>query len=86
MNNLGAKLVAIAAALGLNAVFSLPARAWGDEGHEVIALIAQSHLDPAVLKKLRALLAADTDDLTTHQVPAALRRRSASAPACGRRP
>ena len=71
MKNVGSKFVAVAATLALNMVFSLPARAWGDEGHEVIALIAQSHLDPAALKKLRALLAADPDDLTTHDIAAA---------------
>jgi hypothetical protein len=45
--------------------------AWGDEGHEVVALIAQSFLDPAVLKKVNALLAADTDDLTAHDIASA---------------
>ena len=58
-------------ALVFNVASSDPALAWGDEGHEVIALIAQSHLDPAVLKKLRALLAADADDLTAHDIAAA---------------
>jgi len=45
-----------------------PALAWGDEGHEVVALIAEANLDPAVLKKVRALLSADTDDLTAHDI------------------
>ena len=71
MRKLATGLTTITMALALNAMLSVPALAWGDEGHEVIALIAQSHLDPAVQKKVRALLAADTDDLTTHDIAAA---------------
>jgi hypothetical protein len=45
------------------------ALAWGNEGHEVVALVAQAYLDPAVLKKVNALLAADADNnLTAHYV------------------
>jgi S1/P1 Nuclease len=53
------------------AVWSAPALAWGDEGHEVIALIAQSRLDPGARKNVDALLAADTDSLTEHNIAAA---------------
>ena len=35
-------------ALAITLLASRPALAWGDEGHEVVALIAQSFLDPAV--------------------------------------
>jgi S1/P1 Nuclease len=42
--------------------------AWGDEGHEVVALVAQSFLDTDVSKRVAALLAADTDPLTAHDV------------------
>lgn len=52
-------------------VWSGPARAWGDEGHEVIGLIAQSRLDPVARKKVDALLAADTDTLTAPNIAAA---------------
>jgi hypothetical protein len=45
-----------------------PAFAWGDEGHKVIALIAEHHLDPAVRAKVATLLAADTDPLTAHDI------------------
>jgi len=38
----------VAAAFVLNVMLSCPAMAWGDEGHEIVALIAQAHLDPAV--------------------------------------
>jgi hypothetical protein len=41
-----------------------PAFAWGDEGHEIIALIAEHYLDPAGRDKVPILLAADTDTLT----------------------
>jgi nuclease S1 len=44
------------------------ARAWGDEGHEVVALVAQSFLDTDVRKRVAALLAADTSPLTTHDI------------------
>ena len=45
-----------------------PALAWGDEGHEIIALVAEHHLDPAARAKVATLLAADTDTLTEHDV------------------
>lgn len=45
-----------------------PALAWGDEGHEIVALVAQSFLDPPVRKKVAALLAADTDSHTAHDI------------------
>ncbi|HEX2929488.1 MAG TPA: S1/P1 nuclease [Candidatus Binatia bacterium] len=38
--------------------------AWGDGGHEIIGVIAQSRLTPTVKKKVDALLAADKDNLT----------------------
>jgi S1/P1 Nuclease len=40
------------------------ARAWGDLGHEVTALIAYRHLVPTARAALDALLASDTDTLT----------------------
>ena len=46
----------------------LPAFAWGDEGHRVIALIAEHYLDPAARSKVATLLAADTDTLTAHDI------------------
>jgi S1/P1 Nuclease len=45
-----------------------PAKAWGDEGHKVIALIAEHYLDPAARAKVATLLAADTDTLTPHDI------------------
>jgi hypothetical protein len=42
------------------------AAAWGDEGHQVVALIARSFLETDVRKRVNALLAADTDSLTAH--------------------
>jgi hypothetical protein len=58
-------LIAIALA------WSSPARAWGDDGHEVIALIAERYLDPAVRGNVSALLAADPDSLTAPTIDAA---------------
>lgn len=40
------------------------AHAWGDEGHEVIGLIAEHYLLPAVRAKVDAILAEDTTHLT----------------------
>jgi hypothetical protein len=40
------------------------ARAWGDLGHEVTALIAYRHLSPTAGAALDTLLASDTDSLT----------------------
>lgn len=56
------------AVAGISAFFCsvTPAYAWGDEGHEVIGLIANNYLDPAVRAKVSAILAGDTTHLTTH--------------------
>ncbi len=43
---------------------SAPASAWGDEGHEVIALIADHYLDPAVRTRVQSILVGDTTALT----------------------
>jgi hypothetical protein len=48
--------------------FAPRALAWGDEGHRVIALIADHYLEPGVKKKVDAMLAADTDTLTKHDI------------------
>jgi hypothetical protein len=47
------------------------ALAWGDEGHEVVALIAQSFLDQDVRRRVNAILASDTDSLTAHDIASA---------------
>jgi len=61
----------LALALATNFVQPRPALAWGDEGHEVVALVAQSFLEPDVRKRVNALLAADTDSLTAHDIASA---------------
>jgi hypothetical protein len=68
------KLVAagtLALALTANIAQPCQAFAWGDEGHQVVGLIAQSFLETDVRKRINALLAADTDDLTAHDIPSA---------------
>jgi hypothetical protein len=57
-----------ALALSINFAQPRPAVAWGDEGHQVVALVAQSFLDPDVRRRVTALLAADTDPLTAHDI------------------
>ncbi len=41
------------------------AYSWGDEGHEVIGLIADHYLEPAVRTKVSAILAGDATHLTS---------------------
>jgi hypothetical protein len=48
----------------LAALIGSQARAWGDLGHEVTALIAYRHLLPTARAALDAVLASDTDRLT----------------------
>jgi hypothetical protein len=48
----------------LTALLGPQARAWGDLGHEVTALIAYRHLSPTARAALDAMLASDTDTLT----------------------
>ena len=43
---------------------SAPALAWGDAGHEVIGLIADHYLDPAVRQRVAMMLAGDRSRLT----------------------
>ena len=47
-----------------------PARAWGNEGHQVVAMMARTELTPAVHAKVDALLAQDQDPLTAHDMAA----------------
>jgi hypothetical protein len=44
------------------------ALAWGDDGHKVVALIADHYLTPSAKKQVGALLAAGTDPLTQHDI------------------
>jgi hypothetical protein len=39
-------------------------RCWGDEGHEIVGLIAEHYLQPAVRARVTALLAGDSSGLT----------------------
>src|SRR5579871_2166490 len=59
------KLIGVAA---LGTILALccvttPAYAWGDEGHEIVGLIAQHYLTPAVTAKVNAILATDNTGL-----------------------
>src|SRR4051812_27411285 len=48
-----------------------PARAWGQEGHRVVAAIAATYLRPDVALKVDRLLATDADTLTPHDLQSA---------------
>lgn len=45
-----------------------PAHAWGDEGHEVIGLIAERYLKPDVRRRVQAMLATDESGLTLRDI------------------
>src|SRR5262249_33553490 len=63
--------LALCLALATALVASLPreAAAWSDEGHEIIALVADHFLAPPVRQRVAALLAADDSQLTPHDMP-----------------
>jgi nuclease S1 len=65
-NRSGKRAAGVAALASIAALCSVttPAHAWGDEGHEVVALIAQHYLTPAVATKVHSILAADSTHLT----------------------
>jgi hypothetical protein len=50
---------------------SAAGRRWGDDGHKAVALIAQYYLTPTAKKQVDAMLAADTDPLTKHDIASA---------------
>jgi hypothetical protein len=62
------RLAILVCAVTLNLSQARPALAWGDEGHEIVALVAQSFLESDVRKRVAALLAADTSNLTAHDI------------------
>ena len=66
-------IIAGSLALGLATNIAQPrtALAWGDDGHKVVALIAQSFLEASVRTRVNALLAADMDSLTPHDIASA---------------
>jgi len=45
-------------------IVSLPARAWGDQGHQVVALIADHYLNPTARARVQSILAGDHSHLT----------------------
>ena len=45
-----------------------PAFAWDEEGHKIVALIADHYLEPAVKQKVDAILASDTDSRIKHDI------------------
>jgi hypothetical protein len=59
---------AIITALTLCLIVPQSAFAWGDDGHKVVALIADHYLTPDVRNTVEALLAQDTDPLTQHDI------------------
>jgi hypothetical protein len=54
----------------VNAFLASPACAWGDTGHEVVAVIADHFLTPQARAKVQSILATDTGSLTAHDLSA----------------
>ena len=52
-------------------VLPTPCLAWGYEGHEIVAEIARAYLTPDVRARVDAMLAADPDTLTGHDMASA---------------
>jgi len=65
-NKLATATVALGTMVTLCSI-TTPAHAWGDEGHEIVGLIAKHYLDPAVATKVNTILAGDTTGLTSSQ-------------------
>ena len=55
-------------ALSIVVTVTQHAFAWGDDGHKVVALIAEHYLAPDVRNTVAALLAQDADPLTAHDI------------------
>jgi hypothetical protein len=62
-------LLAVTPAVLLCLAGSRSAQAWGDEGHEVIGLIAESYLKPAVRERVLELLRQDDTGLVERDLP-----------------
>jgi hypothetical protein len=59
------RLLAIAlTAVGLIALMPRSGLAWGDEGHEIIAVVAEAFLYPGERNKVAAILTDDPDNVT----------------------
>jgi hypothetical protein len=65
-------LTIVLTAVGLIALMPKSALAWGGEGHRIIALVAERFLDPAVPETITAMLAADPESLTAHDIASAV--------------
>jgi hypothetical protein len=65
-----ASMKALVPTLGFLMLAAMPqqAAAWGDDGHMTVALIAQNYLTPKARTTVTAMLAADTDSLTKHDI------------------
>jgi S1/P1 Nuclease len=58
----------IFAVLLVVALLPRDAAAWGNEGHEIIALIAEQFLEPVTRAEVSATLSVDPDSITAHDI------------------
>jgi hypothetical protein len=68
LHPVGNALLASACAVLLCLTISRPARAWGDQGHEVIGLIAEYYLKPGVRTRALELLGEDDTGLVERDI------------------
>jgi len=50
------RLTCIALVVGMFSCYSLPAYAWGEAGHRIVAMIAEQNIDPATVTKVKLIL------------------------------
>lgn len=65
------RILLICMLVAVGSLITRNALAWGDEGHKIVALIAEHYLDAAARARVSALLATDTDNLTAHDIASA---------------
>lgn len=56
MNNSIRRVVCSALVLGIFSCYSLPACAWGEDGHKIVAMIAEQNIDPATVAQIKSIL------------------------------
>ena len=56
MKNSIRRLVCISLVLAIFGCYSLPAYAWGEAGHRIVAMIAEQNIDPATVTQIHLIL------------------------------
>jgi hypothetical protein len=56
MKNQIRRLVCTALVLAIFSCYGLPAYAWGEDGHRIVAMIAEQNIDPATATQIHLIL------------------------------